>query len=79
MINWRLFMMSIQEEKQLVLDAFRYHAPSWINLRTIAEFIQWAEFESPTDDEILVCVDALIASGDIVKVASGWQIASAAK
>ena len=72
-------MMSIQEAKQLVLDAFRYHAPSWINLRTIAEFSQWAEFESPTDDEILVCVDALIASGDIVKVASGWQIASAAK
>ncbi len=71
--------MSSQEKKQLVLDAFKYHAPSWIPLRTIVDFIQWAESENPTDEEILVCIEALIESGEVVKVAGGWQIASAAK
>lgn len=71
--------MSSQETKQLVFDVFKYHAPSWITLRTIADFIQWAESENPTVEEILVCNEALIEAGEIVRVAWGWQIASAAK
>lgn len=63
-----------EELLELVRDAFKYHAPACIGIAEISYLIEWAKKSTPTEAEILACIDQLLHIGFVTRSGYGWQI-----